>query len=112
MRPKTTVRTRGRSGWVSVCRCLLLTGFFMQLTAIWALAVGEPPPPKLINVADTRNMAPGVSKWIADIYNGNLWLYGLTVVSIMAGMGYVLGSGFDRLMGLAGIHLGRLEHHE
>jgi len=112
MRPKTTVRTSGRRSWVSVCRCLLLAAFFMQLTAIWALAVGEPPPPKLINVADTRNMAPGISKWIADIYNGNLWLYGLTVVSIMAGMGFALGTGFDRLMGLAGINLGRLEHHE
>jgi TRAP-type C4-dicarboxylate transport system permease small subunit len=67
---------------------------------------------KLINVADTRGMAPGLSMWIADIYNGNLWLFGFVVVVSMAGMGAILGYGFDKLIGLLGIRLGKLDHHE
>ncbi len=67
---------------------------------------------KLVNVADTRDMRPGVSRWIADVYNSDLWLYGLIVAGIMAGMGLVLGLGFDKLIGLLGINLGKLEHHE
>jgi hypothetical protein len=30
----------------------------------------------------------------------------------MAGMGAVLGFGFDKLIGLLGIRLGKLDHHE
>ena len=77
-----------------------------------ALAAGGKPATKLINVADTRAMASGLSKWIADIYNSNLWLYGLTVVVIMAAMGAILGLLFDRLVVLVGIDLGKLDHHE
>ena len=75
-------------------------------------AGGGKPATKLINVADTRGMDAGLSMWIADVYNGNLWLFGLMVVVIMAGMGAVLGFGFDKLIGLLGIRLGKLDHHE
>lgn len=77
-----------------------------------AWAAGGPPATKLVNVADTRMMEPGISKWIAEMYNTNLWLYGLTAVVIMALMGLILGLAFDRLMALTGIDLSKLEHHE
>jgi hypothetical protein len=77
-----------------------------------ALAAGGGKATKLINVADTRYMSPGFSRTIADIYNSNLWLYGLVVVLIMATMGAVLGYGFDKLVSLLGIDLGKLEHRE
>jgi len=67
---------------------------------------------KPINVADTRALGPGVARWIAEVYNDNLWLYGVLVVIIMALMGSILGFGIDRLMSMSGINLGKLEHHE
>lgn len=76
------------------------------------LAGGGKPATKLVNVADTRIMEPGLSKWMADIYNTDMWLFAALVVTIMAGMGLVLGTVFDRLMGLLGIHMGKIEHHE
>lgn len=66
---------------------------------------------KVYKVADTRDMKPGISKWIADIYNSNLFLYGITVVLVMAFMGAILGVGMDRIVKLLGIDLGRLDHH-
>jgi hypothetical protein len=75
-------------------------------------AGGGKPATKLVNVADTRAMASGFSKWVADTYNTNLWLYGIIVVVLMASLGLVLGTVFDRILGLLGIHLGKLEHHE
>ena len=81
---------------------------------VWALPVlaSAPPATKIINVADSRAMAPGLGKWIADVYNSSYWLYGAVVVVSMAGMGFILGMGFDRLISLLGIDLGKLEHHE
>ncbi|MBI5533793.1 MAG: hypothetical protein HY898_13820 [Deltaproteobacteria bacterium] len=76
------------------------------------LAAGGKPASKLVNVADTRHLAPGLSKWLADLYNDNLLIYGLVVVAIMAAMGGVLGFVFDRATALFGINLGRLDHHE
>jgi hypothetical protein len=111
MSPRRSARApRGR-------RLLLVLSWMAPAAALadlmaqkaWAAAG---PASKLVNVADTRNMSPGLSKWIADLYNSNLWAYGAAVVLIMAAMGYILGSGFDRLMGLVGINLGRLDHHE
>ncbi len=67
---------------------------------------------KLINVADTRDMNSGLSRWIADVYNGNLLVFGLVVVVVMALQGAILGLFFDRLIALLGIKLGKLEHHE
>jgi hypothetical protein len=67
---------------------------------------------KLVNVADTRGLGLGLSKWIADIYNTSYWQFGLLVVAIMAAMGLVLGFGCDRLMGLLGLDLGKMKHHE
>jgi hypothetical protein len=76
------------------------------------LAAGGKPAKKLVNVADTRDLGSGVVRWIADVYNTNLWLYGLLVVVVMAAMGVILGFGVDRLMGVLGIDLGKMEHHE
>jgi len=90
----------------------------LALAAVWLLPVvawaagGGKPATKIFNVADTRAIEPGVSKWIADIYNSSLWLYGGLVVVMMAGMGFVLGYGMDRLVRLSGINLGKLDHHE
>ena len=85
------------------------------LVWLWALpvlAAGGKPATKLVNVADTRRLEPGLAMWIADVYNQNLWLFGLLVVGSMAGLGLVLGYGSDRVVRLLGIDLGRLEHHE
>jgi len=84
----------------------------MTATTTLALAGGGKPASKLINVADTRGMSPGISKFIADVYNDNLIVFGLLVVVSMASMGGLLGLGFDRLVGLLGINLGKLDHHE
>ena len=75
-------------------------------------AGGGKPATKLVNVADTRNLAPGISKWIADTYNASHWQFGLLVVLSMAVMGLVLGLVSDRIMGLLKIDLGKIKHHE
>jgi hypothetical protein len=77
-----------------------------------AMAAGGPPATPLVNVIDTRSMPPGFGKWISDIYNGNLVVFGLAVVVIMAVQGAVLGYGLDRIVRLIGIDLGKLDHHE
>ena len=76
----------------------------------WAAGGGKPAT-KLVSVADTRT-ATGLAKWVGDVYNTDLWLFGLVVVLIMAGMGLVLGLAFDRLLVLMGLELGKLDHHE
>jgi len=82
------------------------------LMAEAALAGGGKPATKIYNVADTRAMDSGFSKWIADVYNTNLWTYALLVVVVMALMGLILGYGMDRVLGVLGINLGKLDHHE
>jgi hypothetical protein len=94
-------------GW----RRLAAAAFMMWVWAFQALA-SAPPASKIINVADSRALGSGLAKWIADIYNSNYWLYGAVVVVSMAGMGFILGMSFDRLVSLLGIDLGKLEHHE
>jgi hypothetical protein len=86
--------------------------FYWLLTGAAYASGGGKPATKVLNVADTRSMSPGISKWIADIYNANLVAYGLTVVLTMAAMGAILGYGMDRLVRTFGIDLGRLEHRE
>jgi hypothetical protein len=103
------IRSLFRSLWHS----LPLWAFSLCLGASEVLAAGGgKPATKLVNVADTRAMTPGFSRWVADMYNTNLWLYGIIVVVLMASLGLVLGTVFDRILGLLGIHLGKLEHHE
>lgn len=75
-------------------------------------AAGGKPATKIYNVADTRLMTSGISKWIADAYNGDSWLYGTLVVLVMAGLGAILGFLMDRVVRLTGIDLGKLEHRE
>ena len=76
------------------------------------LAAPAKPATKLVNVADTRDMLPGFSRWLADVYNESLWSYGALVVVTMVVMGLGLGLVADRLVGLLGIDLGKLKHHE
>ena len=94
-------------GWMAAA-----WSFGLWLTTSPVLASGGKPATKLVNVADTRMVEPGFSKLVGDLYNSNYWLYGLTVVAIMAGMGLILGLGFDRLISRLGIDLGKIEHHE
>ncbi len=77
-----------------------------------ALAAGGKPATKLVNVADARGITSDFSLWLAGVYNTNLWLFGLLVITIMAAMGAGLGLMFDKAIGLLGIQLGRLEHQE
>lgn len=99
-------------------RGLRSLSFCGALTATWLLAGqalaagGGKPVSKLLYVVDTRAMGPGFVRWVADVYNTNLWLFGLVVVVTMASMGVVLGFIFDKAMGLLGINLGKLDHHE
>ncbi|MBI5491130.1 MAG: hypothetical protein HY905_27610 [Deltaproteobacteria bacterium] len=97
-------------GGLARVRHLLLFGCL--LVASTAQAAGGPPATKLVQVIDTRRMDDGVTRWVADLYNDNLWLYGLVVVVVMALIGLALGLIFDRLVGLLGINLGKLDHHE
>lgn len=85
--------------------------------AVWllasnAMAAGGKPATKLVNVADTRALEPGLTRWVADIYNTSHWLFALLVVVVMSGMGVVLGLLCDRVVGLLGINLGKMSHHE
>lgn len=84
-------------------------GIFALPAAAWA--AGGKPAAKLVSVADTRH-ATGLAKWIGDVYNTNLLLYGVVVVVTMVAMGLVLGLAFDRLLVRIGLDLGRLESHE
>ncbi len=86
------------------------------LLAVWlacapVLAAGGKPATKLINVADTRDLT-GFTRWVADIYNSNLWLYSGLVVATMVAMGLLLGLFSDRIISRLGINLGKLDHHE
>jgi hypothetical protein len=101
-------RIRFSSLWLT----LLIWSSSLVIGVSDLLAGGGKPATQLVNVADTRSIEPGLTKWIADLYNTDLWLFSLFSVVVMALMGLILGSAFDRLMSLFGIHLGRIEHHE
>jgi len=112
---------RRNSRWTRVPKPLprgLLRSVSLTIAGVWlgatqALAAGGGKPEStLVNVADTRQLPPGVGRWIADVYNENLWLYGLTVVIVMVGMGVTLGLLADRVVRMLGINLGRIAHHE
>jgi hypothetical protein len=104
------IRSLGRDGAHKLLS--LAVALVVLVSSVEAWGAGGKPATKLVNVADTRAMAPGFSRWLAEVYNDSLLLYGLVVVGVMAGMGAVLGFGFDRAMGLLGINLGKLDHHE
>ena len=90
----------------------LLALVAVALAPVMAWAAGGEKVTPLENVADTRDMGPGFVKFMADTYNGNLWMFGLWVVVLMAGMGAILGLSVDKLIGLTGIKLGKMDHHE
>ena len=104
------VRAPRRKGWVNGLS-ISLQPLLLWLTAEYALAAAGPAK-KLVNVADTRNLSPGLSKWIADVYNTSLWEFSIVVVVTMAGLGLLLGLVCDRLVALLGINLGRVQRHE
>jgi hypothetical protein len=94
-------------------RTLLLATLVLCLSTGTVRAAGDgKPATKLVNVADTRDAGPGLAKWVGDAYNGNRYVYGLIVVVVMAVQGAALGFAFDKLIGLLGIRLGKLDHHE
>lgn len=97
--------------WRSRLRPLVVPAV-LALAAAEAAAAAAKPARKLVNVADTRGLPPGLSRFVADIYNTSHWQFALLAVLVMAGMGLVLGLACDRLMGTLGIHLGRIDHHE
>jgi hypothetical protein len=97
--------------WFKRCMVCVMSAV-VWLYALDAAAGGGKPAKKLVNVADTRDLGPGITKWIADLYNTSHWQFGLAVVLIMAAMGLVLGVACDRLVGLLGINLGKIQHHE
>jgi len=106
-----------RRGVLNSSAVAKLIAFCTVLIAIFLLpsisyCAGGKPATKIYNVADTRAMEPGLPKMVADIYNSALWLYGLTVILVMAGMGFIIGFGMDKLVSHLGIDLGKLEHHE
>ena len=107
---KRDARRLSRKGWIP--------GLLVQLVALIATcsaalaAGGGKPVTKLVNVADTRAMSPGFSRWVADIYNGSFVLYAILVVASMVMMGLILGFLSDRVIARLGINLGRLDHRE
>jgi hypothetical protein len=78
-----------------------------------AVAAGEARRvSRVVNVADTRNIPAGLTRWVADVYNTSYWQFGVLVLFLMTVMGLVLGYGCDRLLSSLGIGLGRMHHHE
>ncbi len=98
------------SAWQRLCAPI--TSVALTLMAAEVLAAPAKPATRLVNVADTRAMAPGLTRWVADVYNTSHWLFGLLVVVLMVAMGLTLGYLCDRLVAALGINLGRIEHHE
>jgi hypothetical protein len=94
--------------WVVSVGAVVVVG----LTPVLAWAAGGEKATPIENVADTRDMAPGFVKFLADAYNGNQLVFGLYVVVIMASMGAILGLTVDKLFSLTGIKLGKMDHHE
>ena len=108
------VRPSGAAGrWAGQRRRVAAGAAALWLGAAQALAAGGgKPESSLVNHADTSGLAPGLARSIAELYNHSLWLYGLTVVVVMAGMGLVLGLLTDRIMAMLGVDLGRTARHE
>jgi hypothetical protein len=90
----------------------VLAGLTTFAVSIAAWAAGGPPATRLINVADTRGLEPGLTLWVANIYNESFVGYGALVVVVMAIMGGALGFGFDVLVSRLGVNLSKLEHLE
>ena len=101
---------RATAGWRRAARAVGGVAGVVQAHVL--SAAPAKPATKLVNVADTRDMVPGLGRWLADVYNENLWWYGAIVVVTMVVMGVGLGLVVDRLVGLLGIDLGKLKHHE
>lgn len=106
-RRPTTIRAK-----IAALITLLGITSVLLITAPALAAGGGKGATQLVQVADTRAMSAGFAKWTADLYNTNLWLFSAVTVGIMVALGLVLGWGCDKLIGLLGINLGKLSHHE
>ena len=107
------VPNRPIRGWWRLTRAVpFVVTAVVSASASLAWAAGGKPATKLVNVADTRSLPPGLPKLFGDVYNDNLWLYGLLVVVVMALTGLILGIILDRGLMLLGLNLGKLQHHE
>jgi hypothetical protein len=87
-------------------------GIPIVFLSLQGIALAAETAEKLVNVADTRALSPSISKWIADVYNISYVSFALLVLVTMTGMGLVLGLLCDRLVGMLGLNLGKMEHHE
>ncbi len=74
-------------GWPARLLAPAVTALLLALPAAEALAGPGKPAKKLVNVADTRGLAPGFTHWVADLYNTSYWLFGLVTWSIMVDHG-------------------------
>jgi len=86
----------------------LLVFFLLPLP----LFAGGKPATMLVNVADTRDLEPGITLFVAQLYNESHYLFALFCIVLMASLGLALGLLADRIFILLGVHLGRLSHHE
>ena len=77
-----------------------------------AWAAGGPPATKLVNVADTRTLSPGLGLWLARVYNESFTYFGLLTVACMVFQGLALGLISDRAIVALGLNLGKLDHKE
>lgn len=103
----------GNGAGRGVRRALAAIGVVLAALLVEGVAVASPPAAtQLVNVADTRGLEPGPALWIGQIYNQSYWLFGLLVVGLMVSMGLILGVVFDRAIGMLGLKLGKLDHHE
>ena len=105
-------RTSAATRYWLLCAAAWAIASMLILVAGQALAAGGPPSRKLVNIADTRGLPPWLTRWIGDLYNTSDWLFATLVVAVMVTMGVVLGLGCDRAMGMLGINLGKIKHHE
>lgn len=94
-------------------------GLFSGVVFLLALAVGRTvhavdtgPDAVVRPAADTTAPVSGLSGWVVSLYHHDLFLYGLTVVAVMAVMGIAIGFAMDYFVSRLGIDLGRLEHRE
>ena len=93
-------------------RLPLATAPFLFSGSMAVLEAGSSSRERLVNVADTAKLTPGLSRWIAEVYNASYLQFGFLVVAVMTLIGITLGYCCDRLMSFLGLDLGKIQHHE
>lgn len=82
------------------------TVFWMAACGQLAAAAGEGGTGDMVVVADTRHLT-GVRFFIANLYNGDLWLFGLFCIAMITVVGVGLGFLMDFIMIFSGLDLGK-----